>query len=168
MVKVQQSFSDFGKRGSHTNPARWNSCEQTGGSAPLPSDCLKIGTWNVQGLAISSGKLPNILQEMDRMKVDIIGITETHWKGGDYLTDISTVEGSFRILYSGGRKSRNGVAVIMNNKTRNTVMEWDNISDRIMCVNMIMVITPVNMIMFITYAPTADEESAVKEAFMNN
>lgn len=168
MFKVQQSFSDLGKRSrvdtSHTNPARWNSCEQTGGSAPSSSDCLKIGTWNVQGLVMATGKLPNILKEMDRMKIDILGITETHWKGeGDYLTDIPTVEGSFRILYSGGKKTRNGVAVIMNNKARNTVMEWDNITDRIMCVKIKS--TPVNMNMFITYAPTADKESAVKEAF---
>lgn len=53
------------------------------------SDCLKIGTWNVQGLSVSTGKLPNILQEMDRIKVDTLGVTETQCKGeGDNLTDI--------------------------------------------------------------------------------
>lgn len=51
----------------------------------------------------------------------------------------------------------------MNNKARNKVMEWDNISDRIMCVKIKS--TPVNMNMFIRYAPTADKESSVKVAF---
>lgn len=103
---------------------------------------------------MSTGKLPNILQEMDRMEVDILGVTETHWKGeGDYLTDIPTFEGSLRIFYSGGKKSSNGVAVIINNKTRNTVMEWDNVSDRIMHIKIKS--TPANINMFITYAPTA-------------
>ena len=40
---------------------------------------LKIGTWNVRTTA-QSGKLENVMQEMELMKVDMMGIAEMRWK----------------------------------------------------------------------------------------
>src|SRR6267154_2174240 len=42
------------------------------------SDCNKIGTWNVRSL-YQPGKLANVLSEMKRMRVGILGVAETWW-----------------------------------------------------------------------------------------
>ena len=40
---------------------------------------LKIGTWDVQTM-LQKGKLENIKQEMRRMKLNILGLSEMRWK----------------------------------------------------------------------------------------
>ena len=39
---------------------------------------LNIGTWNVRTL-YQPGKLDNLIQELNHMKIDIMGIAETRW-----------------------------------------------------------------------------------------
>ena len=57
-----------------------------------------IGTWNVtsrQG-KLNQGKLEVVKQEMERMNVDILGISELKWTGmGEFNSDdhLSTTEG---------------------------------------------------------------------------
>ena len=53
-----------------------------------------IGTWNVR--SINQGKLEVVKQEMARMNVDILGISELKWTGmGEFNSDylISTTVG---------------------------------------------------------------------------
>src|SRR6184192_2803739 len=53
-------------------------CERRGGAGvfrSLVGDCNKIATWNVRRLYVS-GKLANVLSEMKRMGIDIMGVTE--------------------------------------------------------------------------------------------
>ena len=45
-----------------------------------PYGMLKIGTWNVRILA-RSGKLENVIREMERYKVNILGMTEGYIQG---------------------------------------------------------------------------------------
>ena len=48
---------------------------------------------------------------MDRLDVDILGLSETHWKDvGEFNTSIPAVPGQYGIIYSGGKQSRQGVA----------------------------------------------------------
>ena len=46
----------------------------------VPEGCnaTNIGTWNVRTLN-QDGKLENLLSEMSRLRVDILGVSETHW-----------------------------------------------------------------------------------------
>ena len=47
---------------------------------------VNIGTWNVQTMKFGKakdGKLENVKREMKRMKLDILGLRETRWKGTD-------------------------------------------------------------------------------------
>ena len=70
-----------------------------------------IGTWNVRSM--KQGELEVVKQEMARVNVDILGISELKWTGmGEFNSDDHYV-------YYCGQKSlrRNGVAVaIMVNK----------------------------------------------------
>src|SRR5437899_7042422 len=75
-----------------------NRCERRGGAGVftlLVGDCNKIATWNVRSL-YRSGKLANVLKEMKRMGIGIMGVAET----------ICNNEGSFTELFEsvGGDK----------------------------------------------------------------
>ena len=69
-----------------------------------------IGTWNVR--SVNQGKLEVIKQEMARVNVDILGISEQKWTGmGKFNSDD-------HCIYYCGQESlrRNGVAIIVNKK----------------------------------------------------
>ena len=103
-----------------------------GAPPPSSSDCYKIGTWNVRSL-YQPGKLGNTLQEMVRMRMDILGVAETFRDGnGEFSTNIPGTRDSFRVLHSGGDKKRRGVGVILRGTIGNAVMHYETISDRIM------------------------------------
>ena len=67
-----------------------------------------IGTWNVRSM--NQGKLEMVKQEMTRVNVDILGISELKWTGmGEFNSDD-------HYIYYCGQESlrRNGVAIIVN------------------------------------------------------
>ena len=57
---------------------------------------LKIATWNVQTM-LQKGKLQNVIQEMKRMNINILGLSEMRWKGAGCITS-----DGYKVLYSGG------------------------------------------------------------------
>ena len=67
-----------------------------------------IGTWNVRSM--NQGKLEVVKQEMARVNVDILGISELKWTGmGEFNSD------DCHIYYSQQEfLRRNGVAIIVN------------------------------------------------------
>ena len=70
-----------------------------------------IGTWNVRSM--NQGKLEVVKQEMVRVNIDILGISELKWNGmGDFNSDD-------HYIYYCGQESlrRNGVALIVNKKS---------------------------------------------------
>lgn len=58
---------------------------------------MKIGTWNVRSLK-QHGKLDNVIKEMKRLQIEIMGISDTKWRGKDRC---NTVEGY--VLYHSGK-----------------------------------------------------------------
>ena len=67
-----------------------------------------IGTWNVQFM--NQGKLEVVKQEMTRVNIDILGISELKWAGmGEFNSDD-------HYIYYFGKESltRNGVATLVN------------------------------------------------------
>ena len=67
-----------------------------------------IGTWNVRSM--NQGKLEVVKQEMVRVNIDILGISELKWTGmGEFNSD------DHYIYYCGqGSLRRNGVVIIVN------------------------------------------------------
>ena len=69
-----------------------------------------IGTWNVRSM--NQGKLEVVKQEMTRVNIDILGISELRWTGmGEFNSDD-------RYIYYCGQESlrRNGVAIMVNKR----------------------------------------------------
>ena len=67
-----------------------------------------MGTWNVRSM--NQGKLEVVKQEMARVSVDILGISELKWTGkGEFNSDD-------HYIYYCGQESlrRNEVAIIVN------------------------------------------------------
>ena len=87
-----------------------------------------IGNWNVRPM--NQGKLEVVKEEMERVNVDILGINELKWTGmGKFNSDN-------HYIYYCGQDSlrRNGVAIIVNKRVRNAVLECNLKNDRMISV----------------------------------
>ena len=83
-----------------------------------------IGSWNVRSM--NQGKLEVVKQEMARVNVDILGISELKWTGmGEFNSDD-------HYIYYCGQESlrRNGVALIVNKRVQNAVLGCNLKNDR--------------------------------------
>ena len=81
-----------------------------GSKVPCSKDQYGIGIWNVRPM--NKGKLEVVKQEMARVKVNILGISELKWTGmGEFNSDD-------HYTYYCGQESlrRNGVAIIVNRR----------------------------------------------------
>ena len=79
-----------------------------GARADAVKSNIAIGTWNVRSM--NQGKLEVVKQEMARVNVDILGISELKWIGmGEFNSDD-------HYIYYCGQESlrRNGVAIMVN------------------------------------------------------
>ena len=67
-----------------------------------------MGTWNVRSM--NQGKLEVVKQEMARVNIDILGISELKWTGmGKFNSD------DYDIYYCGQESlRRNGVTLVVN------------------------------------------------------
>ena len=69
---------------------------------------------------MNQGKLEVVKQEMTRVNVDILGISELKWTG---MTEFNSDD--YYIYYCGYNEEslrRNGVAIIVNKRVQNTVL----------------------------------------------
>ena len=86
-----------------------------------------ISTWNVRSM--NQGKLEMVIQEMTRVNIDILGISELKWTGmGEFNSDEN-------YIYYCGQESlrRNGVALIVNKRVQNAVLGCSLKNDRMIC-----------------------------------
>ena len=75
-----------------------------------------IGTWKVRSM--NQGKLEVVKQEMARVNIDILGISELKWTG---MCEFNSDD---HYIYHCGQESlrRNAVAIMVNKRVRNTVL----------------------------------------------
>ena len=88
-----------------------------------------IRTWNVRSM--NQGKLELIKQEMARVNIDILGISELKWtRMGEFHSD------DHHIYYCGQESlRRNGVALIVNKRIQNIVLGCNHKNDRMIFVH---------------------------------
>ncbi|XP_029162270.1 craniofacial development protein 2-like [Nylanderia fulva] len=120
---------------------------------------INIGTWNVQSL-FEAGKLANLIQEMKRLDIDIMGVAETWWPDAEVC---STGGGAF--YYSGNqdKNHRKGVGIIVSDRFKNCIIDFIPYSDRIALIKINARPTNLNIIQI--YAPTADAPDEEMEIF---
>ena len=110
-----------------------------------------IATWNIRTL-YEQGKLANACQEMSRLNIHILGLSETRWPGS------GTIKSNNKVFYYSGNNDpehRNGVGVLLNANIDAAVVDFVPLSDRCMLIQIEAKPTNINIIQ--TYAPTADK-----------
>ena len=108
---------------------------------------------------MNQGKLQVVQQEMARLDVDILGLSELKWTGkGEFNSDD-------HYIYYCGQESlrRNGVAIVVNKRTRNTVLGCNLKNDRMISVHFQG--KSFNITVILVYAPTSNVEEAEVEWF---
>ena len=108
---------------------------------------------------MNQGKLEVVKQEMARVNVDILGISELKWTGmGEFNSDD-------HYIYYCGQESlrRNGVAIMVNKRVRNAVLGCNLKNDRMISVHFQG--KPFNITVIHVYAPTSNAEEAEVEWF---
>ena len=116
-----------------------------------------IGTWNIRSM--NQGKLKVVKQEMARLNVNILGISELKGTGmGEFNSDD-------HYIYYWGQESlrRNGVAIMVNKRVRNAVLGWNFRNDRM--ISLRFQGKPFNITVIQAYAPTSNAEEAEVEPF---
>ena len=115
-----------------------------------------IGTWNVRSM--NQGKLEVIKQEMARVNINILGISELKWTGlGEFNSDDNY------IYFCGGKSlKRNAVPLRVNRRVQNAV-HGCNFKNRMISVHFQG--KPFNITVIQVHAPTINAEEARVEWF---
>ena len=79
---------------------------------------------------MNQGKLEVVKQEMARVNIDILGISELQWTGmGEFSSD------DHYIYYCGQESlSRNGITLIVNKRVRNAVLGCNLKNDKMILI----------------------------------
>ena len=108
---------------------------------------------------MNQGKLEVVKQEMARVNVNILGISEIKW------TKMGAFNSDDHYIYYCGQKSlrRNGVAITVNKRVRNAVLGCNLKNDRM--ISVCLQGKPFNITVIQVYAPTSNAEEAKAERF---
>ena len=108
---------------------------------------------------MNQGKLKVVKQEMTRVNIDILGISEIRWTGMyEFISDD-------HYIYYCGQESlrRNGVAIIVNKRVRNAVPGCNLKTDKMISVRFQG--QPFNITVIQVYVPTRNAEEAEVKQF---
>ena len=88
-----------------------------------------VGTWNVRSM--NQDKLEVVKEEMARMNIDILGISELKWAG------MGELNSDDHYIYYCGQESlrRNELAIIVNKRVRNAVLRCNLKNNRMISVH---------------------------------
>ena len=111
---------------------------------------------------MNQGKLEVVKQEMARVNIDILGISELKWTGmGDFDSD------DHYIYYCGqGSLRRNGVAIMVNRRVLNAVLGCNLKNDRM--ISVCFQGKSFNITEIQAYAPTSNSKEAEVEWFFED
>ena len=105
-------------------------------------------------MSLNQGKLEVVKQEMARMNINILEISELKWMGvGEFNSDD-------HYIYYFRQESlrRNGVALIVNKRVQNAVLRCNPKSNRMISINFQG--KPFSITVIQVYAPTTNAEEA--------
>ena len=111
---------------------------------------------------MNQGKLEMVKQEMARVNIDILGISELRWtRMGEFNSDD-------HYIYNCGQESlrRNGVVIIVNKRVQNAVLGCNLKNDRVIAVRFQG--KPFSIMVIQVYALTSNAEEAEVERLYND
>ena len=108
---------------------------------------------------MNQGKLEVVKQEMARVNIDILGISELNWtRMGEFNSDD-------HYIYYCGQESlrRNGVAIMVSKRVQNAVLGCSLKNDKM--ISVCLQGKPFNIMVIQVYAPTSNAEEAEVDWF---
>ena len=165
LVGAQYATGDQWRKNSRKNEGmepkqkQYPAVDVTGDRSKLRC-CKKqycIGTWNVRSM--NQVKLQVVKQEMARVKIDILGISELRWTG------MGELNSDDHCIYYCGQESlrRNGLAITVNKRVRNAVLGCNLKNDLMISVHF--QCKPFNITLILVYALTSNAEETEIEQF---
>ena len=116
----QRAITNSYRKNEKVKPKqKWHSVVNMSGGESKVWSCKEqycIGTWNVRSM--NQGKLDKVKQEMARVNIDILGISEVKWMV------MSESNSDDHYIYYCGQESlrRNGVPIEVNKRVQNAVL----------------------------------------------
>ena len=110
-------------------------------------------------MSLNQGKLEVVKQEMARVNVNILGISELKWTGMGELNS----DDHYIYYFRQESLRRNGVALIVNKRVQNAVLRCNPKSNRMISINFQG--KPFSITVIQVYAPTTNAEEAEVEQF---
>lgn len=110
-----------------------------------------------------TGKEEEVIGEVEKYNLDIIGITETKRKGQGEVE----LHNGHVMFYSGveiTERAREGVSCIIHRKNTKYIKQWSAINERILKIEM-EIDKRINSTILVVYAPNEDDSSSNKEKF---
>ncbi|KAM8884759.1 uncharacterized protein ACB058_000780 [Synchiropus picturatus] len=117
-------------RGSHRGRVQRELGGSRGRGARRPGSCghsLALGTWNVTSL---EGKEPELVQEAERYRLDIVGLSSTHSLG----SGTQLLEKGWTLYFSGvvrGERRRAGVGLLIAPQLCSFVLGFTPVNERV-------------------------------------
>lgn len=124
-----------------------------------PRKVQRFGTWNVCTLC-GNWKTDQLVSEMQRYKLSILAVTETHLTGkGEMPLD------QYVILFSGRQDGQNmeGVGLALSPRARAGLHHHQSLSSRIMTAEFLSQVGP--RMIVVVYAPTNQDSNEEKDKF---
>lgn len=114
-----------------------------------PKTVTTMGTWNVRTM-YATGTTRILMNELQRFRWDIIGLSETHLLG---IQEYRTKEG--KIYCAGGENQHQaGVALVLSRRAQRCLLECRPTNKRIIMARFQTIMKPITIIQ--VYAPTAE------------
>lgn len=142
----------------------WNGNTAEGAKNPwVRTGCqikLNIATYNIQTMS-TEDRLEELITELEKVKCDILGISEVRRKGVECIK----LNSGQMLFYSGNEdRAIGGVGILINKKYSNKVIKYRAISDRVLFITIrINQKTAIKIVQ--TYAPTSTHEDEEVERF---
>ena len=121
--------------------------------------CIKIGQWNVRGLN-ALGKLGIMSRELERIDINICGLSETKWSGVGHF---KTLDGHTVVFSGGDGREHHGVGIWIHRSVAACMTSYNPVNNRIIAATFAS--NPRNLTVIQCYAPTADKSDDESEQF---
>ena len=117
----------------------------------------RIATWNIRSM-YQSGKMDNIIMEMKRLNISIMGVCEVWWIGAEKLQSDDVT-----FIYSCGEKHQYGVGVFLDKECAQSFCGFWCISKRIVMIRLRG--RPLDITVIQCCAPTAERSEEIEKFY---
>ena len=123
---------------------------------------VRLGTWNVRTLR-GLGKSQQLAAEMQRNRISILAVTETHLSEAGHL--MLDEEKGYRLVFSGRKDGTTleGVGIALDAHAWAALRHYQAVSPRILTAEFLSLMGPLMIV--VVYAPTEDSSEEDKEQF---